>query len=123
MHERSLSRPAFTLIELLVVIAIIGVLVALLLPAVQKVREAANRVQCQNNLKQFGLAVHNYHAAYDVLPPARIAYQYCPWTVLLLPYLEQDNLYRQFDLKATSAVQPVAAMQTSVPVYTCPARH
>src|SRR5262245_14995297 len=114
MHERSLSRPAFTLVELLVVIAIIGVLVALLLPAAQKVRDAANRTQCQSNLKQLGIAVHNYHATYDVLPPARIEYQYCPWTVLLLPYLEQDDLYRQFDLKAKSADQPAAAMQAPV---------
>ena len=91
------ARQAFTLIELLVVIAIIGILIALLLPAVQKIREAASRMQCSNNLHQISLALHNYHDANHSLPPAFVARFQISWHVLLLPYLEQDNQFRAMD--------------------------
>jgi len=107
-------RDGFTLIELLVVIAIIAVLIALLLPAVQQAREAARRSQCKNNLKQLGLALHNYHDTHQLFPPGAVSAittmtgsgwctadsgqntQRAPWTVLILPFLEQTTLYQQF---------------------------
>src|SRR5437899_9205457 len=92
-------RAGFTLLELLVVIAIIGVLIALLIPAVQKIRAAADRLQCANNLKQIGLALHNYHSAFRILPPGcsyqggTDPYPLMSWMTRSLPYLEQESLW------------------------------
>lgn len=119
-------RNAFTLIELLVVIAIIAILIGLLLPAVQKVREAAARTKCQNNLKQISLAAHNYHSANGVLPPgvlapgqiltypaASAAASWLSNLTLMLPYLEQDSLYRTMKING-SADSPVGPAWFSI---------
>lgn len=112
MYRTMERRGGFTLVELLVVITIIGILISLLLPAVQSAREAARRLQCSNNLKQLALALHNYTSALRVFPPGHISEvqatgtKWCythevnhgaPWTVLVLPYLEEKARYDEFD--------------------------
>jgi prepilin-type N-terminal cleavage/methylation domain-containing protein/prepilin-type processing-associated H-X9-DG protein len=117
------ARRAFTLIELLVVIAIISVLVGMLLPAVQKAREAANRISCANNLKQIGLAMHMYANDHEErLPPSRMRANSATWAVYILPYLEQENLYRQWDLSRSYFEQNATARMTAVRTYFCPSR-
>jgi prepilin-type N-terminal cleavage/methylation domain-containing protein/prepilin-type processing-associated H-X9-DG protein len=118
---RHWRRSGFTLIELLVVIAIIAVLIGLLVPAVQKVREAANRADCSNNLKQIGLGLHNHHSVLNRFPRPRLDQVtitvYKGWLFQLLPYIEEDNLYRMGNINNT---QFNVAQATPVKTYSCP---
>ncbi|MFM7114660.1 MAG: DUF1559 domain-containing protein [Planctomycetota bacterium] len=122
MNQRISPRRGFTLIELLVVIAIIAVLIGLLVPAVQKVREAANRMQCSNNLKQIGLSMHGFHDARGAFPNSRLDARYT-WMIEILPYIEQDSLYKQWNMTSGGFNnQSQVARETPVKTYYCPSR-
>ena len=114
-------KGGFTLVELLVVIAIIGVLVALLLPAVQQAREASRRTQCSNNLKQMGLAVHSFHDAYNYIPYTRLDVRET-WAVLLWPYLEQQSLFTKWEMNKQYYDQVPEVREATLKVYVCPTR-
>ncbi|QDV49071.1 DUF1559 domain-containing protein [Gimesia fumaroli] len=133
MNSTRNTRRGFTLIELLVVIAIIAILIALLLPAVQQAREAARRSQCKNNLKQIGLALHNYHETHNIFPPGWIGVQ--PgvganveygsgwgWGTMVLPYLDQTPLYNKlnFNLDINNPAQPAGLIDQTLTVFRCP---
>ena len=116
-------RRAFTLVELLVAIAIIGILLALLLPAVHAAREAARRMQCANHLKQIGLGIHNFHDAKRCFPPSSLdGGGLATWWVFIMPYVEETASYDAWDLQKTYFVQPDRAIQAQVPLYLCPTR-
>jgi prepilin-type N-terminal cleavage/methylation domain-containing protein len=120
--SRGRRRGGFSLIELLVVIAIISMLIGLLLPAVQRAREAANRLSCANNLHQIGLAMHLYHNNHESLPPVVHHDQGATWAVLILPYLEQETLFKEWDLNRTYYQQSDLARLSAVSNYFCPSR-
>jgi prepilin-type N-terminal cleavage/methylation domain-containing protein len=117
-------RLGFTLIELLVVIAIIAILMALLVPAVQKVRAAAARTQCENNMKQLGVAIHNYASEHKKLPRMGNPNNQLSWHVYILPYIDQLPLYQQFNLANSGAYTDANRLQyglVMIPVFLCPA--
>jgi prepilin-type N-terminal cleavage/methylation domain-containing protein len=126
MSVRTFSRTArrgFTLVELLVVITIIAILIALLLPAVQAAREAARQMECGNNLKQLGLAVHNFHDVYGGFPPAYLSGGgHSQWIGLTLPYIENQNLFDVVNIERTIYMMPPGVFRTQISMFYCPSR-
>lgn len=129
MYVPRRCRQAFSLIELLVVIAIMVLLMALLLPAIQKVRAAADSMRCKNNLRQIGIACHHYHNDYGTFPPGGIEWRpfgnttkrQLAWSAFILPYIEQDNLSKRLDLtQAYDAPANASAASQVVQIYLCP---
>jgi prepilin-type N-terminal cleavage/methylation domain-containing protein/prepilin-type processing-associated H-X9-DG protein len=122
LPNRCRPRGGFTLIELLVVIAIIAILIGLLIPAVQKVREAANRASCQNNLHQIGVALHNYENANKAFPPGRTTISPLhSWTAAILPYIEQQNVFNAYKYNVDwNNPTNYPAVQTQVAIFNCP---
>lgn len=135
MLKPQTSRSAFTLVELLVVIAIIGILIGMLLPAVQQVREASRRTDCLNKLRQIGLATQSFHDVQGAFPPARLAPAPSDantstdclgaesWMVRILPMVEQNNIYELWDLSIDYKSQQPAAFTTPIDLFLCPTRH
>jgi prepilin-type N-terminal cleavage/methylation domain-containing protein/prepilin-type processing-associated H-X9-DG protein len=133
-HRSKEKRQAFTLVELLVVIAIIGILIAMILPAVQTIRESARKTQCLNRLRQMGLATMMFHDTYEAFPPARLfpkKYARAPldagsdqpsWLVRILPYLEQQPFFAQWDLSQSYNDHPAEALKHAVASFVCPSR-
>jgi prepilin-type N-terminal cleavage/methylation domain-containing protein len=112
----------FTLVELLVVIAIIGILVALLLPAIQAARESARRTECVNNLKQIGIAIHNHHDTFKRIPNSRRTFDYITWAAELWPFIEEADIAVAWDRKSTYYHQEEDVRTIQVPIYLCPTR-
>src|SRR5262245_12662745 len=129
MKQRPLARASgFTLVELLVVIAIIGILIALLLPAVQAAREAGRRTSCGNNLRQIGIAIHHYHEQHNCFPPGAMNFGVCcstesytSWTISILPFMEQEPLARTYVQSATNeSPENALVRETYLKIYACP---
>ncbi|MEM7454425.1 MAG: DUF1559 domain-containing protein [Planctomycetota bacterium] len=121
-QKNSDRRTAFTLVELLVVIAIIGILIGMLLPAVQAVRESARRSSCKNNMRQIGLAAAMYEDSHRMFPPSRPADGFLAWPVFLMPHVEMGNVYQRFFLDQAYSVQSPDAVESPMNVMICPSR-